>query len=92
MEGIYRLLLSDESNPTNIGNPDELTMLDLAKEIIEITGSKSEIIYKELPADDPKVRQPDITKAKAILNWEAKIQRREGLIKTVNDFKKRLKI
>ena len=92
VEGIHRLLLSDEVEPTNIGNPDELTMLDLAKEVIELTGSKSEIIFEDLPSDDPKVRQPDITKAKALLNWTPKIGRREGLEKTVADFKKRLKI
>ena len=92
VEGIHRLLLSDEVEPTNIGNPDELTMLDLAKEVIELTGSKSEIIFEELPSDDPKVRQPDITKAKALLNWTPKINRHEGLEKTVADFKKRLKI
>ncbi len=90
VEGIYRLLLSDEVLPVNIGNPDELTMLDLAKEIIELTGSKSEIIFKELPSDDPKVRQPDITKAKSLLNWTPSVDRRAGLEKTIADFKKRL--
>ena len=91
VEGIYRLLLSDETNPVNIGNPDELTMLDLAREIIDITGSSSTVEFKDLPEDDPKVRQPDITKAKDLLKWEPKIQRREGLIKTIEDFKNRLK-
>ncbi len=90
VEGIYRLLLSDEVLPVNIGNPDELTMLDLAKEIIELTNSKSEIIFKELPSDDPKVRQPDITKAKSLLNWTPSVDRRAGLEKTIADFKKRL--
>lgn len=90
VEGIYRLLLSDEIEPVNIGNPDELTMYDLAKEIIELTNSKSEIIHEELPSDDPKVRQPDITKAKTLLNWEPKINRLEGLKKTIEDFRKRL--
>lgn len=90
IDGIHRLLMSDEVNPVNIGNPSELTMLDLAKEIIEIIGSKSEIIFKELPADDPKVRQPDITKAKEILNWLPHIRRREGLERTIADFRRRL--
>jgi len=90
VEGIRRLLLSDEVEPVNIGNPDELTMLDLAKEIIELTGSKSKIIYEDLPADDPKVRQPDITKAKALLGWKPKVNRKEGLTKTIEDFRRRL--
>ncbi len=90
VEGLYRLLLSNEVEPVNIGNPDELTMYDLAKEIIELTNSKSEIIHEELPSDDPKVRQPDITKAKNLLNWEPKINRLEGLKTTIEDFRKRL--
>lgn len=90
VEGIYRLLLSDESDPVNIGNPDELSMLDLAKEILEISGSMSKISYKELPQDDPKVRQPDITRARAILKWEPNVQRREGLVKTLDYFKEAL--
>ncbi len=92
IEGIYRLLMSAESDPVNIGNPDELSMLDLAKTIIEITNSKSEIVFKELPEDDPKVRKPDITKAKGILEWQPKVDRKEGLLKTLEDFKKRLDI
>jgi dTDP-glucose 4,6-dehydratase len=92
VEGIYRLLKSDEVNPVNIGNPDELSMLDLAKTIIEIINSKSEIIHKDLPQDDPKVRKPDITRAKSILGWLPKVDRKEGLMKTLEDFKKRLKI
>ncbi len=90
VEGIYRLLLSDEIMPVNIGNPDEITMLDLAKEIIELTNSKSEIIFMDLPDDDPKVRKPDTTRAKNILNWSAKVNRKEGLKNTIDDFKKRL--
>ena len=91
VEGIFRLLLSGENNPVNIGNPDEISMLDLAKEIIEISGSSSEIIFTSLPEDDPKVRQPDITKAKHILGWEPKVQRREGLLKTLEYFRMALK-
>ena len=91
VDGIYKLLMSDEVNPVNIGNPSELSMLDLANEIIDITGSDSKIIYEELPQDDPKIRQPDITRAKEILGWLPKVDRHEGLVKTIEDFKKRLK-
>lgn len=91
VDGIYRLLMSDEVNPVNIGNPSELSMLDLAQEIIDITGSNSQIIYEELPEDDPKIRQPDITRAKEILGWYPKVDRHEGLVKTIADFKKRIK-
>ena len=90
VEGIYRLLLSDEVMPVNIGNPSEITILDFAKEIIEITGSKSKIVFKDLPQDDPKVRKPDITRAKEILGWEPKVDRREGLLKTLEYFKSQL--
>lgn len=90
VEGIYRLLLSDESDPVNIGNPSEISILDFAKEVIELTGSNSKIINKELPQDDPKVRQPDITRAKEILGWEPKVNRREGLLKTLAYFKEQL--
>ena len=90
VEGIYQLLLSDESDPVNIGNTDELSMLDLAKEILEISGSSSQIVYKDLPQDDPKVRQPDITRAQTTLKWQPNVQRREGLIKTLEYFKQAL--
>ncbi|MDC1067657.1 SDR family oxidoreductase [Candidatus Kapabacteria bacterium] len=89
-EGIYRLLLSDEVNPVNIGNPDELSMLDLAKEIRDQINPNCEIVFKDLPNDDPKVRQPNTDRAKRILDWEAKINRKEGLQKTIADFKHRL--
>jgi dTDP-glucose 4,6-dehydratase len=87
IEGIFRLVKSDYSGPVNIGNPDEITMLDLAKEIIALTGSKSKITFKNLPVDDPKVRQPDITLAKQILGWKPEISRREGLQRTLEYFK-----
>ncbi len=90
IEGIFRLLKSDIDEPVNIGNPDEITMLGLAQEIIELTNSKSKIIFTELPEDDPKVRQPDITKAKKYLNWEPKYNRKQGLIKTIEYFKQKL--
>ena len=87
VEGIYRLLLSDYSLPVNIGNPDEISLLEFAEEVLALTGNKVKIIYKPLPADDPKQRKPDITKAKALLDWEPKVNRREGLAKTFEYFK-----
>lgn len=90
IEGIYRLLMSKEVYPVNIGNQDEISMLQLAQEVIELTGSKSRIVFKPLPEDDPKVRQPDTTRARTILGWEAKVSRREGLLKTIEYFRSRL--
>jgi len=92
VEGIYRLLLSDCTDPVNIGNPDELTMLELAQEIKQLTNTTSEIIFKELPLDDPKVRQPDISKAKELLDWTPTVQRKEGLLKTISYFAQKLNI
>jgi dTDP-glucose 4,6-dehydratase len=92
IDGIFKLMLSDYTLPVNIGNPDELTMLQLAREIVDLTHSKSSIVFKELPQDDPKVRQPDITKARKILAWEPRVPRKEGLIKTIRYFKEKLKI
>jgi len=91
VEGIYRLLLSDYSNPVNIGNPHETTIKEFAEEIISLTGTQQKVIYKPLPKDDPLQRQPDITKAKEILNWEPKVPRSEGL-KIVYDYFKSLPI
>lgn len=90
IEGLYRLLLSDEVEPTNIGNPSEMTILDFARKVIEITGSKSEIQFRPLPADDPKVRQPNIEKARRVLEWEPKVSLQEGLETTMAYFKDRL--
>lgn len=87
VEGIYRLLVSDHHEPTNIGNPVEMTIGELAETIIEVTGSKSEVSYQPLPVDDPKVRQPDIEKAKTILGWEPRVSLRQGLTNTVEWFK-----
>ncbi len=87
VEGIYRLLLSDCADPVNIGNPDEITILDFAEEIIKLTGTSQKIVFKGLPTDDPKVRQPDITKAREILGWEPKVSREEGLKITFEYFK-----
>lgn len=87
VEGIYRLSQSDEVEPVNIGNPQEITILEFAKEIIELTGSSSSITFEELPKDDPQVRQPDISKAKRVLDWEPRYDRKEGLRKTLEYFK-----
>lgn len=87
IEGIWRLSQSDHVEPVNIGNPQEITILEFAKEIIELTGSSSEIIFEELPKDDPQVRQPDISKAKEVLDWEPGVNRKEGLQKTLSYFK-----
>jgi dTDP-glucose 4,6-dehydratase len=87
VEGIYRLLLSDYSQPVNIGNPDEISILDFAYEIIKLTGTDQKVVHKELPVDDPKQRRPDITKAKEILGWEPKVHRSEGLKVTYEYFK-----
>jgi dTDP-glucose 4,6-dehydratase len=87
IEGIYRLLHSDYAQPVNIGNPDEITMMDFAEEIIKLTGTSQKIVCKELPTDDPKQRRPDITKAKELLNWEPKVNRADGLKITYEYFK-----
>jgi len=87
IEGIYRLLMSDHVQPVNIGNPDEISLQHFAEEIIKLTGTTQKIVYKELPTDDPKQRQPDITKAKELLGWEPKTGRAEGLKITYNYFK-----
>ena len=89
VEGIYRLLFSDYTDPVNIGNPHETTIKEFAEEIIALTGTKQKVIYKPLPQDDPTQRQPDITKAKEILGWEPKVHRAEGL-KIVYDYFKSL--
>lgn len=92
VEGIYRLLMCDYSNPVNIGNPDEVTMLQLAEEIkAMIPESKSKIVFMPLPQDDPQVRQPDITLAKSLLGWEPKVDRKVGLEKTIAYFRSALK-
>lgn len=91
VEGIYRLLLSDYHLPVNIGNPQEITLNQFAEEIIALTGSKQKIVYHPLPKDDPKQRQPDITKARTLLGWEPKVSRQEGLKITYEYFKEALK-
>src|SRR3984893_15929119 len=91
IDGIFKLAMSDFHEPVNIGNPREMTIKQFADEIIRITGARSTIEYKPLPEDDPKVRQPDITRAKKILGWEPKVQFDEGIRKTIDYFKGRLK-
>jgi len=87
VEGIYRLLLSDYNRPVNVGNPSEITLLQFAEEVLALTGSKSKIVYEPLPQDDPRQRQPNITKAMNILGWEPKVDRHEGLKRTLEYFK-----
>ncbi len=90
VEGIYRLLHSNEAEPCNIGNPAEMTILEFAQKVVEMTGSGSEISFKDLPKDDPKVRQPDITKARAILGWEAEVDLDTGLARTLDFFRAKI--
>ena len=87
IEGLYRLLLSDYALPVNIGNPDEITILQFAEEIIRLTGTRQKIVHHDLPVDDPKKRQPDITRAKNILGWQPKVDRAEGIARTYDYFK-----
>jgi dTDP-glucose 4,6-dehydratase len=90
VEGILRLADSDENDPVNIGNPHEMTIEEIAKTIIRMTGSKSRLVTRPLPVDDPKQRQPDITRAKTLLGWEPKVSLEEGLAKTLEYFRKRV--
>jgi dTDP-glucose 4,6-dehydratase len=90
VEGIYRLLLSDYANPVNIGNPNEISLKDFAEEIQRLIGGTSKIVYEPLPQDDPKQRQPDISRAKEVLGWEPKVDRKEGLQITLDYFRKEL--
>jgi dTDP-glucose 4,6-dehydratase len=87
VDGIYKLLMLEENEPVNIGNPKEVTILELAKIVLKLSKSKSEMVYKPLPVDDPKVRQPDISKAKRVLGWKPKVSLDEGLRKTLDWFK-----
>ncbi len=91
IDGILRLLTSNEVEPVNLGNPEEISILDFAKEIVRLTGSKSRIVFRPLPQNDPKVRQPDINKAKRVLGWEPRVSRGEGLRRTLQYFEGKLK-
>lgn len=90
VEGIYRLLQADFHEPVNLGNPDEVSILDFAKEVLALAGSRSELTFKPLPADDPRVRRPDITRARTLLGWEPKVARSEGMRKTLDFFRQRV--
>jgi nucleoside-diphosphate-sugar epimerase len=87
VEGIYRLFMHGDSEPTNIGNPDEYTVKELAEIVVELTGTPSPIVYRDLPVDDPKVRRPDISKARAKLGWEPKVPVRAGIARTIEYFR-----
>jgi dTDP-glucose 4,6-dehydratase len=91
LEGLWRLMQAPVNDPVNIGNPHEMTLLDLAKRIIRLTGSRSEIVFRSLPVDDPKVRQPDIGRARALLGWEPRVDIDEGLRRTVDWFREKLR-
>jgi len=91
VDGIIRLMLSKENDPINIGNPREMTIKEIAETIIRMTGAKSRIIYKPLPTDDPKQRRPDITRARTLLGWEPKVALEEGLVKTIEYFRSKVK-
>jgi len=90
VEGIYKLMLLDVNEPVNIGNPEEMSILEFAQKVIEITKSKSKIIFKELPQDDPRVRRPDISRAKELLGWKPKVSLEEGLRRTIEWFRKKM--
>ena len=87
VEGIYRLFMKGDAHPTNIGNPDEYTVKQLAEFVVELTGSASEIVYRDLPVDDPKVRKPDITRARTMLGWEPSVNVRDGVARTIEYFR-----
>jgi nucleoside-diphosphate-sugar epimerase len=88
VDGIYRLFMHGDAEPTNIGNPDEFTVRELADLVLELTGSKSKIVARPLPIDDPKVRRPDITRAREMLGWSPRVPLREGLKHTIEWFRK----
>ncbi len=90
VDGLDRLLHSDVWEPVNIGNPEEVTLLEVAREVLELTGSKSELVYRPLPPGDPKVRRPDITRARDLLGWAPRVSRRAGFERTIADFRRRL--
>src|SRR5262249_53639415 len=91
VEGIKRLLFADFHEPVNLGNPEEVTILEFAQEILELSGSKSQVEFRPLPQDDPRVRKPDITRARKLLDWEPRVKRREGLARTLEYFQGKVK-
>jgi dTDP-glucose 4,6-dehydratase len=92
VEGIIKLMQSRENDPVNIGNPREMTIEEIATTIIRMTGATSRIVYKPLPTDDPKQRRPDITRARTLLKWEPKVELEEGLVKTIEYFRTRVRV
>jgi dTDP-glucose 4,6-dehydratase len=90
VDGIWRLMQSDAHEPVNLGNPQEMTLLELAKRVIRLTGSASSIVFQPLPVDDPKIRQPDIGRARALLGWEPRVDVDEGLRRTIEWFRQTL--
>jgi dTDP-glucose 4,6-dehydratase len=90
VEGLYRLLMSSHTGPMNLGNPDEMSLLEMARQVIRQTDSKSRIVFHSLPTDDPKVRQPDITLARKVLGWRPTVSLEQGLSRTVAYFRKRV--
>src|SRR5512136_336804 len=90
IEGIYRLMISAYDRPVNIGNPTEMTVLEFAKEIIRATGSRSTVVFKPLPQDDPRQRRPDITRARKLLGWEPTVPLEQGLVRTIEYFRAKL--
>jgi dTDP-glucose 4,6-dehydratase len=92
VDGILKLMDSGLNDPVNIGNPQEMTIEGIARTIIRMTGSKSKIVHQELPVDDPKVRQPDITRARTLLGWEPKVTLEEGLVKTIEYFRRKMNL
>jgi len=90
VEGILRLLFSEETEPVNLGNPEEFSILEFAREVLRATGSPSKIIHQPLPVDDPRVRQPDISKARKVLNWVPKVPLREGILRTIPYFREKM--
>jgi dTDP-glucose 4,6-dehydratase len=90
VDGIYRLMMSDTADPVNVGNPHELTIRQLAERIVALTGSSSRIVLRPLPVDDPRVRQPDISRARKVLGWEPKVSLEEGLPRTLEYFRRKL--
>jgi dTDP-glucose 4,6-dehydratase len=92
VEGIFRLLFTEFREPVNLGNPDEVSILEFAQEVLELSGSKSRVVFKPLPQDDPKLRQPDITRARQLLGWEPKINRHDGLRRTMKYFQNQVQV
>src|SRR6185436_56629 len=92
VDGIFRLLVTEFHDPVNLGNPDEVSILEFAREIMDLSGTQSKLVFKPLPQDDPKVRKPDITRARQLLGWEPKVTLDEGLTSTIDYFRKKMQI